>query len=108
MLLSQQLKQLTSDVLLFNDVVTDVGTIETGDKMLRIIERETFCDFATGQIGGGRSQRDTRHVGPALMQHRQSEILWAEVMSPLRHAMRLINREQGDLAPRQQLLAALG
>ena len=44
--------------------------------------------------------------GPALMQHRQSEILWAEVMSPLRHAMRFVQREKSQRNALQQFQKA--
>jgi hypothetical protein len=39
-------------------------------------------------------ERDPRHVGEALVQHRQLPILRPEVVPPLRHAMGLVDGEQ--------------
>ena len=46
----------------------------------------------------GRGQRDARHVRPALVQHRQGQVVGPEVVAPLRHAVRLVDREQRDRA----------
>ena len=42
----------------------------------------------------GRSQRDPRHAGELIGQTRETAVLRAEFMAPLRNAMRLVDREQ--------------
>ena len=59
-------------------------------------------------LGGGRGQRDPRHVGPALVQHRQRQVVGPEVVAPLGHAVRLVDGEQRDLAAVQQPHRRLG
>ena len=50
------------------------------------------------RLGGSRGgQRDPRHLGPALVQHRQTQVVGPEVVPPLGHAVRLVDREQRDL-----------
>ena len=54
-------------------------------------------------VGGGGGQRDPRDLGPALVQHRQLQVVGPEVVPPLGHAVRLVDGEQGDGAAVQQL-----
>ena len=83
MLLLKQRQQLAAHVIFLDDVIADVGTIEAGDKLARFAQRESRSDFAPGHFGRCRGQGDAGNVGPALMQHRQTEVLGTEVMTPL-------------------------
>ena len=76
--------------------------------MARFVQRQALRDFASGGRGGGGGQRDARHVGPALVQHRQAQVFRAEVVAPLRHAVRFVDGEQRDAAAFQQLQTAVG
>ena len=57
---------------------------------------EPLDDVGARQRVGGRGQRDARHVGKALVQHRQAQVVLAEIVSPLADAMRLVDREQRE------------
>ena len=70
------------------------------------VEAEPLGDLAAGQLVGGGGQRDPRHVREFLGDRRQPDIFRAEVVAPLRHAMRLVDREQRQFRPRQQRQAA--
>src|SRR3546814_6253625 len=51
---------------------------------------------------------DLRDVGPALVQQGQLAVLAAEIVAPLRHAMGLVDGEQGDLRAVEQGQEARG
>jgi hypothetical protein len=65
-------------------------------------------DLGPGLRIGSGGQRDARHAGKPLVQHRQLDIFGAEVVPPLRHAVRLVDGEERDPAVLQQCEAALG
>ncbi len=100
--LGDEILQLRLGVLLLDDLVADVGTIEAGDETRRTIQAQSGRDLVAGEVVGGGGQRDPRHVGKLLGQRRQSDIFRPEVMAPLRDAVRLVDREQGELRPFQQ------
>jgi hypothetical protein len=88
--------------------ITDVRPIETGYKLPCLLQRQALDNFlARARIGRGR-QRNARHVRKALMQHRQLAILRPKIVPPLRHAVRLVNREQRHLGAFQQIEKAPG
>ena len=47
-------------------------------------------------------------VGEALVQQRQLQVVGAEVVTPLRHAVRLVDREQRDPRAAEEVEAARG
>ena len=89
-------------VLLVDDFIFDVRAIETRDELRGIGEPEAGDDLLARQVIGGGGQRDARHVGKTLGDDGKADIFRAEVMAPLRHAMRLVDREQGDLGAAEQ------
>jgi hypothetical protein len=97
-----EIQQLAAAVLLGDDAVVDVGAVEGTDELARILQRQALDDLAPRRgIGGGR-ERDARHGGPAFVQHREFAIFAAEVMAPLRHAVRFVDGEQRDPRAVQQ------
>ena len=76
--------------------VADVGAVEAAEEGARIVQAEPRCDLAPGRRIGGRGQRDPGHLGPALAQDGELQILRAEVVAPLRDAVRLVDREQRE------------
>ncbi|MCY1215266.1 hypothetical protein D9M72_271080 [compost metagenome] len=101
-------QQLLAHLVLFDDAVADVGAVEAGNEVAGVVQRQALGDFAAGVRGGGRRERDARHVGPALVQHRQAQVFRPEVMAPLGHAVGFVDGEQRDAAAFQQLQAAVG
>jgi len=89
------------------DAVTDIGAVETADERARLFQPEARADLAArGLVGGGR-ERDARDAREALVQHRKLHVLRAEIVAPLRDAMRLVDGEQRDPGARQQIERAL-
>jgi len=78
------------------DAVADVGAIEAGNELARLLQREPFDDLAARRGIRRRGERDARHGGEAFVQHGQRAVLGAEVVAPLRDAMRLVDGEQGQ------------
>ena len=96
---AQELAELRPGAALRHDPVADVRAIEAADEHARLCQAQLGRDLAPGRRIGGRGQRDAGHLGPALVQDGELEILGAEVVAPLRHAMRFVDREQRDRQP---------
>ena len=93
-------------VLLVDDLVADVRAVEARDKARRVVEPEPVDDLAAGKVVGGGGQRDARHIRKAFGDDGKADIFRAEIVPPLRHAMRLVDREQGDVGAAEQAEAA--
>ncbi len=107
-LAAHEVEQLPAHVDLGRDAVLDVGTIEARHEVPRAVEREPCGDLAVRRLGGGGRERDARHVGPALGELRQREVVGAEVVTPLGDAVRLVDREEGDAPLFEEALDRLG
>ena len=92
--------------MLVDDFIPDVGPIETRDKAWRVGKPEAVGNLLPREVVGRRGERDTRHVRETLGDDGQADIFGAEVVAPLRHAMRLVDREQGDFRAAEQCQAA--
>ena len=102
-----EVEQLLAAVGLLNDLVTDVGAVERRDELHRVAKLQAVDDLGAGLRVGGGGQRDARHVGKLLVQHRQLDVLGPEIVAPLRDAMRLVDGEQRDLRGLEQVEACL-
>ena len=103
-LVADELEQLRCGVVLFDDRVADVRTVEARRRRRAPSPRSQPRDDLRARLrvrGGG--ERDARHAGEALVQHRELQVLGPEIVAPLRHAVRLVDREQCDLAALQQV-----
>src|SRR3546814_1367218 len=92
-----EISLLRSAVVLLHHGIADVGAVEGAGEAVRVLQLQAFGDLALGRRVGGRGERDPRDVGPALVQQGQLAVLAAEIVAPLRHAMGLVDGEQGDL-----------
>ena len=103
MIVAQKRQKLMLGLILVDKLVGNIGPVETGDEHSGLFKLEPFGDIVPrGSVGGCRK----RHPGygrESLMKDRQAAILGAKIMTPLRHAMRLIDREQGDLQAVQEI-----
>ncbi len=86
-----------------HDAILDVRAVEAGDEQRGVVEHELALDVAAGRRVRGRRQGDARHAREALVQQRELAIVGPEIVAPLRDAMRLVDREQGDRAAAQQV-----
>ena len=91
-------------VVLLDDGVADVRPVEAADEDARVAELEALDDVGARQRVGGRGEGDPRHVGEALVQQRQLEVVLAEVVAPLADAVRLVDREHRQQAALVQRL----
>ena len=99
---AQQLQQLPLGLVLGRDAVADVRPVEAGHEAARPIQVQPLRDLGPGRLGGGRGQRDAGHMGPALVQGGEGEIVGPEVVPPLGDTVRFVDGEQGHGAPVEQ------
>ena len=104
----QERQQLALGLVLGDDPVLDVRPVERGYEHPRAGQLQPDRDLLAGRLGGRGGQRDPRHVRPALVQHLQLEVVGAEVVPPLRHAVRLVDREHRDLGGVEQPQGGVG
>ena len=90
-------------LVLRHDAVLDVRAVEVGHEVAGVLEAQPGRDLGVGGRGRGGGQRDARHRRPALAQRGQQQVVGPEVVPPLGHAVCLVDREQRDLAPVEQL-----
>ena len=98
--------ELGRGVLFLDDLVADVRAVETRDEAWRIGKPEPGDDLLARHLVGGRRQCDARHVRKAFGDHGQADIFRAEIVPPLRYAMRLVDRKQRDIGLSKQGQAA--
>ena len=107
-LAAHEVEQLPAHLELGTDAVLDVGPVEARHEVPGALEREARRDLAVRGLGGRGGEGDARHVGPALGELGEREVVGAEVVAPLRHAVRLVDREEGDAAALEEPLGGLG
>ena len=88
--------ELVQRLALVDHGVADVGAVEAGDVDRRVRQPEAPPHVVAGLgIGGGRA-RDEGHAGEQRAQAAELYVLRAEVVTPLRDAVCLVDGEQGD------------
>ncbi|OIQ83817.1 hypothetical protein GALL_343830 [mine drainage metagenome] len=93
---SQEVDELGAGLVLADDPVLDVGPVEARHEVPRRGELQSLGDLGVGRLGGGRRQGDARHRRPAFVQHGELQVVGAEVVAPLGHAVSLVDGEQRD------------
>ena len=107
-LVGDECEELRARIVLVDDRVANVRTIEAGDEDARILQAQPGDDlFARQRIGGG-GERDARNARIASLQQRQLEVIGPEIVAPLRHAVRLVDGEERDARLVEELEAACG
>ena len=89
-------QQLARRVGLFDNAVADVGPVKAADEFARVFQLEPLDHVLARQRVGGGSQCHARHVWKAFVQQAQRAVFGPEVVAPLAHAMRLVNRKQAE------------
>lgn len=107
MLLAQEGEELLARVGLRHDPVLDVGPVEAGHEVPGVRHAQPLGDLPVRGVRGGRGEGDAGHVRPPLPQHGQGEVVGPEVVAPLGDAVRLVDGEDGDLAAREEVQAAV-
>src|SRR5205823_13501101 len=72
------------------------------DENARVVEIQARDDFAPRGFVGGRGERDARNRRMALGEQIELDVLRAEIVPPLRHAVRLVDGEKRELRALEQ------
>ena len=70
------------------------GRSKPPTKRTGLVELEPRDDFVARAFVGRRGQRHPRHAGKVLAQYVETEVVLAEVVAPLRHAVRFVDGDQ--------------
>ena len=100
--LAQESRQFGPRAILHAHRIADIRPVESADEPFRAIELEPRNDLlARGLVrrGGERQARRSRKL---VLEHIQPQIILAEVMPPLRYAVRFVDCDQGNIDPAQQ------
>ena len=100
--LREKRQQLLARLLFGHDAVKNVGAVEARQKTFRILQMQAGDDFFAGAFVGGGGQGDARYMGEHLGQLAQLQVLRTEIMPPLRHTVRFVDRKQGDVQALQK------
>ena len=90
-------QQLLGRILLFDDLVADVGPVKAADKLACVFQLQALDDVGAGQRVRRGGQGQARHAGVTLVQHGELAVFGPEVVAPLADAVRLVNRKQAQL-----------
>ena len=93
-----QLPRLGALALEGDDVEGEVGAVEAGAHKQRVVQAEAALDLAGHLRRGGRRAGQDRRPAEPLDRLRQPQVVGAEVVSPFRDAVRLVDGHQVDLA----------
>ncbi len=104
----EQRRDLGVAAVALDHPVEEVRAIEAGDEGRRARQQQPLVDLAPGRGIGGGGERQARHRGEALAQHAELEVLRAEVVPPLRHTVRLVDREERQARTLEQRPEPLG
>jgi hypothetical protein len=109
---AREIRQLAARIVALDHGISNVRPVEAGDEDASRVEAQAFDDLAARQLIGGGRQGDARHARPAPVQDGKLDVLGAEIVAPLRHTMRFVDREQCQSAvvrdPVEQGEKALG
>jgi hypothetical protein len=97
--------QILARVVLCQNPVEQVRAVIAGGEQAGRAQMQPLGDIAARRIVGGRGQRHQRRRGKALLQNAERLVVTAKIVAPLRDAMRLVDREEGDPAPAQHVEA---
>jgi len=106
MLRLDEIEQLRACIVFLDDAVADIRSVETRNEDACVRQCQAAHDLFSRHLIRGGGQGDARNVRKTLVQHRQLDVFRAEVVPPLRHAVRFVDCEQSDTGTTQQLLKA--
>src|SRR5690606_25493926 len=98
----EKAQQLLARLILRHDAVENIRPVETRKKALGIFQLEPLDDFFPGALVRSGGQSDAPYGREKLRQLPQLQVFGAEIMPPLRYAMRFINGEKADLQALQE------
>jgi hypothetical protein len=102
--LPHEIDDLLERLIFRHHAIGEVRTVEARDEQVGFVQLQVRDDVVAHALGRRRGQRHHRHFGQCGAQFCELPILRPEIMTPLRHAMRLIDREAAHV-PFLQILA---
>ena len=78
-------------------VEAQVGTVEAGDAHVRLVQAEALDDVVADERVGGGGEGDDGGIAEAGAGGAEVAVAGAEVVAPLGDAVRLVDREEGDI-----------
>ncbi len=93
MLAPDEFEQLLSRAVFLCDPIADIRSVEAGNEDAGSAQPQFIDDLRSGRHVRGRGERNSRDLGITLGQDGQTNVLGTEIVAPLRHAVRLVNRE---------------
>src|SRR5689334_23731150 len=103
MLAADEIDELRAGVILLDDAIANIRAVEARDEDARSRELEPLEDLGARVRVGGRGERDARHGGKTRLQHGKLQVFRAEIVPPLRNAVRFVDREEREPARREEL-----
>lgn len=101
--LAKEGHQLLARRFLGYDAIEDVRPVKARQEALGALQVQALDNlFAGAHIGGG-GQRNARHMREQLGQLPQLQVFGAEIVAPLRHAVRLVDGKQRDVQIAQEI-----
>ena len=82
-LLLQKAQQLLASILLEVYTITDIRSIEAGNKTPGLLQAKPQGNLFTGTLISGSSERDAWYGGKALLENFQLQVVGSEIMPPL-------------------------
>ena len=92
-----EVQNLLRRLLLGNDAIGEVRTVEARHKNLRLAKAQVLDDVIPHALGGRRRECHEWNVGKPLPKPGDLAILGAEIMAPLGYAVGLVNGDRGDV-----------
>ena len=77
--------------------IGQVRPVEAGREELRVLHPQLRRDVASDPLGGGRGERREGDGGEPVPEDAEIPVVGAELMAPLRDAVRLVHRDQTHL-----------
>ena len=96
MLAFEKGEQLLARVILRFDLVADIGAIESTGENPRVIQGQARADLAARGCVGGGGQRHPRHLRKTRGKLGKTQVLGAEIVPPLGHAVGFVDGKQGN------------
>ena len=95
-------KFVVGALILRPDPVEEVGAIEAGEVDRGLAQRQLRDDVGANPRSRRRREREDRNLGVPTPQRRELPVIRPEIMPPFRDAMRLVDDERIDAAPRAE------
>ena len=101
---ADKLGELPHSLVLGDHAIREVRAVEAGDKNGGVAELEMPDNVHADPLGGGRGERGDGHIRQQSPQAFELAVFRAKIVPPFRDAVRLVNREGGDVPGAEVLL----